>query len=39
MLREYNSSVNPLTALAIQAFNQQLYAISQQVKWSKPDII
>ena len=24
---------------AIQAFDQQLYAISQQVKWSKPDII
>jgi hypothetical protein len=23
---------------AIQTFDQQLYAIAQQVKWSKPDI-
>ena len=23
---------------AIQAFDQQLYAIGQQVKWSKPDL-
>ena len=24
---------------AIQAFDQQLYAIAQQVKWSRPDIL
>ena len=24
---------------SIQAFDQQLYAIAQQVKWSRPDII
>jgi len=25
-------------AISIQAFGQQLYAIAQQVKWSRPDV-